>query len=113
MGVLNKIMLWLKKYWYIPVFMVGTVLSWMLFKRSGPPFKQTIAEVKAIQAEAEAKKLKEILGTQKAKEMVVEKYDRELESLDKKQAEQAQEMSDDPAKLAKFLVRASGSNSTH
>lgn len=108
MGTLVKIGTWLKKYWYIPVFLIGMILVWMFFRRRGTPIKQTIAEVKAIQAEAEIEKLEAVLGTEKAKEAVAQNYNAELEALDKQQQEQAKELRDDPGKLAKFLVRASG-----
>jgi len=109
MGTLKKIGAWLKKYWYIPLFILASILTWMLFRRRTTPFKQTVAEVKAIQAEAETKKLKEIVGTQKAKELIEEKYQEDIKKLDEKQKEEAKELRDDPAKLAKFLVRAGSS----
>ena len=107
MRALIKIGVWIKKYWYIPLFILVTIAGWIFFSRKGTPFKQTVAEVKAIQAEANVKKLKEMLGTEKAKIVVTENYKTELEQLDEKQKEQANELKDDPAKLAKFLVRSS------
>lgn len=99
---------WIKKYWYIPLFAIMSIILWVLIRRKGTPFAQTIAEVKAIQAESEATKLKEILGTTKAKQLIEEKYQEEIRDLDEKQKTQAKELENDPSKLAKFLVRASG-----
>ena len=106
-GLGMRILSWLKKYWYVPVFILGSVLLWLLFRRSGPPLEQTMAEVKAIQAEADVKKLKKALGTEYAKKAVTERYETELKELNEKQEKQAKKLENDPAKLAKFLVRAS------
>lgn len=105
---MSKAWKWLKKYWYIPAFVVVSMIIWALFRRKDPPFAQTVAEIRAIQAEAETEKLRQIVGTTKAKELIEEKYEKDIQALDEKQKKQAVELRNDPAKLAKFLVRASG-----
>lgn len=102
---------WLKKYWYIPVFTLGSVALWLLFRRTGMPFDQVLTELKSIQAKSDIDKLKAEIGTEKAKMVVVEKYKAELQALDAKQKEQANELQNNPAELAKFLVRASSKRS--
>lgn len=84
------------------------MIAWALMRRSGPLFEHTASEVKAIQAESETAKLIEMIGTTKAKQLIEEKYQKEIQALDEKQKKQARELENDPAKLAKFLVRASG-----
>lgn len=105
---LSIIWVWLKRYWYIPAFILVSVLTWFLFRRSGVPWKETIAEVRAIQAEATVRKLETELSTEKAKQVVRVWYEKEIASLEEKQKEQAKELENDPAELAKFLVRVSG-----
>ena len=103
---MKSVIAWLKKYWYIPVFTLVSLFTWIITRRPGP-FKQTNAEIKAIKAESEVTKLKEIIGTTAAKQLIEDKYQNEIKELDEKQKLQAKELEDDPAKLAKFLVRAS------
>jgi hypothetical protein len=110
--IIIKIGVWLKRYWYIPLFLVVTLITWLLFRRTEPIFGQTVAEVRAIQAEADAAKLKAELGTEKAKIAVTEKYQTELRKLNDEQLKEAKALSNDPAKLAKFLVRAASSSTT-
>jgi hypothetical protein len=108
MSALARLGGWLKKYWYIPLLFLASLAAWLLFRRNNEtPFEQTSAELKAIDAEAKAEKMEAVMGHQKAKEYVEEQYREELKQLDEKQTEQAKELRDDPAKLAKFLVRAS------
>lgn len=103
---------WLKRYWYIPVFVLGTLITWLVFRRTGPLFGQTVAEVRAIQAEAEVAKLQAEVGTEKAKAKVTVQYQTEIKQLTDEQRKQAKALENDPAKLAKFLVRAAGSSTT-
>lgn len=98
---------WLKTYWYIPVLFLVTGVVWFLFRKPGTvPWTQTQAELEAITAGVRAQEMELAVGTEKAKVAVDEKYQVEREKLDEKQKKQAEELKDDPAKLAKFLVRA-------
>lgn len=106
MGTLLSVWTWLKKYWYIPVFVIVSIIVWLFFRRSGMPLEQVLTEIKAIQAKADVDKMKAEIGTEQAKVKVTEQYHEELKALDEKQAKQAKEFENDPAKLAKFLVRA-------
>jgi len=107
----QKFWKWLQAHWYIPIFLIGVILGWMFFRRSrdrGTPIAQTKTELRAIEAEAQAAKLIETVGAERAKALVKEQYQKELDALDAKQKAEAKELEDDPQKLAKFLVRAAG-----
>lgn len=100
---------WVRTYWYIPAAVAGIVLTWFLFRdrrRRGTPIAQTLLEVKVAAAKGEARKLKAELGAERAATAVADRYHRELVSLNADQHKQAEELKDDPAKLAAFLVRA-------
>ena len=106
MYVLSKIWNFIKEYWYLPVFAVVSILAACLLSKRGTPLAQTQAELQAIKAGSEIKKLQARLGADAAGRAVESKYRSDLQELDVKQKQQALELSNDPAKLAKFLVRA-------
>ena len=98
---------WIKKYWYIPVTIIGAAVMYAITRRpEGNPVEVARVEVEAIQAGAEAAKQQAELSTARATEAVKLKYTEKMEALDEKQREQAQMLAKDPPALAKFLVRA-------
>jgi len=103
---MTKIWNFIRRYWYIPVFIIAVVLGWVVFRKRGTPFAQTKVELKAIQAGAQAEEWKARFGAGLAQKQVEETYAAEKKALDEKQAAQAEALKDDPVALAKFLVRA-------
>lgn len=99
---------WLKRYWKIPLFILAVVLGWLLFRRSrvkGTPLKQTQVELEALEAEGRVRAKEAELGAAKAREWVEANYQAEKAALNDAQLKQAEELRNDPAKLAAFLVR--------
>jgi len=95
------------KYWYIPFFVLLTILFWVVFKgKKGTPVEQTKRELEAIEAGRRAQEMEARYGTEVAKANLKTKYREELAALDEKKAAKAKELENDPQKLAKFLVRA-------
>ena len=68
--------------------------------------ERTRAELQAIQAETETKKLEALVGAEKARQAVEFEYRHTMRELDEKKKAKAKELRNDPAKLAKYLVRA-------
>jgi hypothetical protein len=100
---------WLKKYWYVPLFVLAVFLGFMLSRKSrarGTPLVQTLRELDAIKAGAEVEKVKAQLGAEQAKAHVEDKYREEIDALDEKQKERLEKMEEDPMAMARFLVRA-------
>jgi len=105
-----KILNWIRHYWYVPFLAAGTVLSYVfLMRRRATPLAQTKAELEAIKMAANVAKIKKLLGAENAREVVENEYRETMRNLDKQQKKKAKELRNDPAKLAKFLVRASNS----
>ena len=103
---------WIKPRWYIPLFVLGVILGWVLFgkrRERGTPLAQTKVELQAIEAAGQVKNKVAELGAEKAKAWVEANYQAQLTALDTKQKAQAEELKNDPPKLAAFLVRAGGS----
>lgn len=98
-------MKWLK-YWYVPVILVLGVLLWIVSRGRVNPMEHTETELEAIKAGAEVKRIQTKLGAEQARQHVEDKYRKQLEALNEKQKAQAEELRNDPVKLAKFLVRA-------
>lgn len=106
-----RVLRWLKRYWYVPFFILLTILFWVIFKgKKGTPVEQTKRELEAIDAGRQAEEMAARYGTEAAKANVKSKYREELAALDEKKAAKAKELEDDPQKLAKFLVRAGARN---
>lgn len=97
---------WVRRYWYIPLVLFVGVLGFVLGRRRESPVERTRAELKAIDAATETKKLEALVGAEKARQAVEYEYRHTMRELDEKQKEKAKELRNDPAKLAKFLVRA-------
>ncbi len=109
-------MLFIKKHWkllltlfsFAALFIAGFVASRLGVKDlipmpSAPDMKN---EIRAIQAEAEVKKIEAKLGHEHAVQKVEEEHAEALAALDAAQKKQAEELRADPSKLAAFLVRA-------
>lgn len=102
---------WLKNYWYLPAFIIGVGLYFLIFRKPNANLVKAVnAEIKAIQAGASAKKLEAALDTEHALAAVKETYVAEMGKLNETQKAKAKELENDPAKLAKFLVRVSSSS---
>lgn len=100
---------WVKRHWYIPlILLVSSVAYLLLGKRKTSPLTQTKVELEAIRVAAETKKIETYLGTLEARKVIEDEYRETIKQLDQQKREQAQELRKDPAKLAKFLVRAGG-----
>lgn len=102
---------WLRTYWYIPFFLLLSVLGYIIFiKQDVTPLVQTIKELEVLKAGREVENLTIEIGAEKAKYYVEDKYKKELKQLTDKQRKQSEELLHDPVKRAKFLVRAAASN---
>jgi len=97
---------WLGRHWYIPVVVVLGVAVWILSRGRTSPTAPVEVELEAIEAGAEVRRVNAKLGAEQARQHVQDKYREQLAALDEKQRARAEELSNDPAKLAKFLVRA-------
>lgn len=106
-----KFLSWVRHYWYIPFVVLGAALGYaFLGRRRVTPIAQTKAELEAIKLATNAAKIERLLGAEEARDVVEHEYRETLQKLDEQQKKKAKELRDDPAKLAKFLVRA-GNNS--
>lgn len=98
---------WLRRYWYVPLVLFAGTLGFIFGRRRENPVERVKSEVRAIKAETETKKLEALAGKESAIRAVEHTYRYTMRELDEKRKNQAEELRDDPAKLAKFLVRAS------
>ena len=102
---MKKALVFLKRYWYIPLILIVSLLGWIFFRRRGTPLAVTMAEIGAIDAEKRAEEAIAREGAAKALLQVEQEYAAKLQKLNEKQKKQAKELRDDPAKLAKFLFK--------
>lgn len=99
-------MKWLKYLW-IPFGVALGFLGWVLLRdKSRQSIPNPKVEVRAIRAEAEAKKLQIELGKEQAVQKIERQYEAEIKQLDEAQAVEAVELRKSPDKLAAFLIRA-------
>jgi uncharacterized membrane protein len=103
-----KVLSFIKRYWYIPLFVLAVILGWVIFRKRGTPVEQTRRELQAIEAGRRARELEERLGLEEAKKHLAQEYTEELNALDEKQKTKAKELINDPGALAKYLVRMGG-----
>jgi len=98
---------WLKLHWKIPFLFLSIILAWLLFRkyRKQTPIKQTKIELQAIEAAGQARAKELEVGAAQAKAWVELNYFAQLNALTQEQKEQADELRNNPAKLAAFLVR--------
>jgi len=109
-----KVLLWIKDYWYIPLFVIVVIAGWIVWSRWGvrgqvPPMQKIVDEVHAI---GEARKTREIqltAGAEEAKKHVNEKYAETKKRLDAEGNLKVKELENDPVALAKYLDRVAGS----
>lgn len=91
----------------MPLFILWTILLWVIFRdKKGTPIEQTKRELDAIEAGRKSQEMEARYGTEVAKASLKRHYREELAALEGKQAAKAKELEKNPAKLARFLVRA-------
>ncbi len=96
---------WARTYCWVPLLFVIALLAWMLLNRKKTPLEQTRAELRAIRAGARAENIEAKVSHAAAKRYVERAYETELAALNARQRAKAKELSNAPAKLARFLVR--------
>lgn len=94
----------IKKYSFL-IAIVGIGILLFIVSRGKAPIPDFKLEKEALDARAEADKLKATIGHEAAVEAVEHKYEESLKKLDEDQKEQAKELRKDPAKLAQWIVR--------
>jgi hypothetical protein len=92
-------------------FIALTILAFVLNKRGQkgievPAAPDIVTEMKAVKAEANVQKLQAELGADHARAQVEADHAAAIAKLDADQKQQADDLKNDPAKLAAFLVRA-------
>ncbi|HSC15012.1 MAG TPA: hypothetical protein VLI71_07835 [Gammaproteobacteria bacterium] len=97
-----------RAWWWIAA--IGSVLAacllWSLGRRRGPSPSQVVKdEIRAIEAAKTAAASQAKIGADRAKAAVEEAHKTELAALDGRQKAQADALADDPAALARYLVR--------
>jgi len=100
---------WCVDHWYVPLFVVGVVLGFILsgkLRSRGGPTERTKVELEAIKAKADARKLAADRGHSAAKAEVTARYVRRREQLNEEQRKEAEALREDPQALAAYLVRA-------
>lgn len=103
---MSKAINWLKKYWYIPLFLLGSALIWIFCRRKkATPLEQTKCELENIRVKAEIEKTKKEKGLDAALELVEQKYQEKIQKMTSDQKKLAEELKNDPEKLIRFLIR--------
>jgi hypothetical protein len=99
---------WLADHWYIPLFVAGVVLGFVLSGKPGrpKPGARTKVELDAIKAKADARKLAAERGHTAAKLEVTARYALRKAQLTEEQQREAEALREDPPALAAYLVRA-------
>ena len=105
MPTVKEIWEWLKPRWWIPLFFLAVAIGWILRPRK-TPIAQTKVELAAIEEAGKVKKMEATLGAEIAKAQLRDKFTITIAQFNEQQAQQAKQLEDDPAELAKFLVRA-------
>ncbi len=94
-------------HWYIPLFVGGVLLLWILTAgRKMPPVSTVKRELEAIRAGAEAREMQLIMGKEAAVKRLQKERADAIAALNAKQAQRAKELENDPVALSKFLIRA-------
>lgn len=102
-------MRWVLERWYIPLLAIAALVGIVLFRgRGGITFATLKRELAAIKEAAKVRQLLAKLGTEKARAEVERQHAEAIETLDADQKLEAARLREDPARLAKFLVRAAG-----
>jgi len=109
LAALKRAWEWLKEHWYVPLFVLGVILGFVVSgkaRRKGPPTAQLKAELQAITAGAEARKMEAVIGKVEAVRVVEETFSESMEALDEVERVEAEKLREDPRSLARYLVRA-------
>lgn len=83
---------------------LGALLLWIVFRRRINPLDRARLEMDAIEAENRAKKAEAELGRERALLTLREEHREQLQRLSAAEKQQAEELSDDPKALARYLV---------
>jgi hypothetical protein len=101
-----RVVRWLLAHWYVPFVFLAALAGFLISWKRGTPLQATKRELEAIRAGADARRVEAALGAERARRHVEKAHVEALMLLDESQAQQAEGLRDDPAALAKFLVRA-------
>ena len=105
-----KALRFLRAYWYIPVFVGGVILVWILTGgKKASPIGTIVRELEAIRAGSDTRELTLKVGKEKAVAQLHKDKAEEIKALDAKSAAKAKELEDDPVVLSKFLIRSARS----
>lgn len=105
-----KVLRWIAAHWKLPLIVVGALATWYLVTRKRRPDITPAAavqrELQAVQAAAKISATQAEQGAAAARAEVEQTYAQQLAQLDETQKQQAAQLADDPAGLAKFLIKA-------
>lgn len=91
----------------MPLVVLGLLLGWLLLRGRGQPLEALRRELAAIDAGRAAREIETRLGLKRAKAAIERKHAKALADLDTKQAAEAAQLRNDPAALARYLMRVS------
>jgi len=103
-----RALLFLKRYWYLPLLIVGLVALFFILKGRKAPeeiVKRIKKELDAIKAGTDAHEVLINEGAEAATKHVKEKYQAKQEALDEKQKAKVAKLENDPEALANYLDR--------
>lgn len=104
---------WIVDHWYIPLFVGGVLLLWILTGgKKAPPASTIKRELDAIRAGAEAREMQLIMGKEAAAKRLQKEHADAVTALNAKQAQRAKELENDPVALSRFLIRVGRPAST-
>ncbi len=103
---------WFRRYWHIPIFIIGVLLAWILVRRwfptrkpSVPPLDRIQKELEAIREGAQVDKLQAELGHEQAVAHIEDKFREELAAMDEERAAEAERLRADPEALTRYIIR--------
>ena len=102
---------WIRRYWYVPLTVVGALLGIL----AGTQFQRRLSvadakrrvtrEIKAIDKASAVAVVVNAHGKERALKALTQTHALEMEGLDDRQRAKAERLRKDPAALAKYLVR--------
>ena len=102
-------MKWIKDHWYIPFFAVtaiaGAILGALLQRKWNSPVKKLKTEMAVIDAGAKAAEAALTEGHWGAVELLEEEHKETIDALEESQKKKVNELKQDPAAMARWLVR--------
>jgi len=107
---LAKIGYFLRDYWYIPLFIIGAIILFLVTRKSSdkPPIIAKVKkELDVIQAGADARNIAIEKGTEYAVVATKAEYQAKIQALDVTQKLEMKELENDPIALARYLERVS------